>query len=263
METISGCIKSLDNIINDIEQSLCRPNSCSADGPGVTDEKGSTIIKPSGHSSSSSHGDEPMTSAKADRNPSKAELKKKEKSAAKKQQSSNILSDADSLYHQCDLRTGRILHVEGHPEADGLFVMKVTVGNDETRTVCAGLKKFIPAEELKGRLVVLICNLKPRKLRGIDSEAMCLAGSVASDGEKEKVVPLSVQAETAVGSRISAEGIEGESAVAEGKYLSGKNWDKVVARLRVLDGKACYDGRVLTALNSPIYCDLPDGSEIH
>ena len=88
-----------------------------------------------------------------------------------------------------DLRVGHILKAIKHPEADSLFVSTIAMGDkpgtDDTeevdgvvcRTVCSGLNGLIPLEEMQGRYVVVVCNLKPVKMRGVKSCAMVLAAS--------------------------------------------------------------------------------------
>lgn len=65
-----------------------------------------------------------------------------------------------------------------HPDADSLYVEKIDVGEPEPRTVVSGLVQFVPKEELQDRLVVVLCNLKPQKMRGVDSQGMLLCASV-------------------------------------------------------------------------------------
>ena len=88
-----------------------------------------------------------------------------------------------------DLRVGLIRIAEKHPDADSLFVSQIDVGEDKVRTVCSGLVKYIPLEEMQMRYVVCVCNLKEVKMRGVMSQAMVLAASekVEGDAEKEKV----------------------------------------------------------------------------
>jgi methionyl-tRNA synthetase len=83
-------------------------------------------------------------------------------------------------FAKLDLRVGKILTVEDHPNADKLFKMQVDFGV-EKRQVLAGLKGFYKAVELKGQQAVFIVNLEPRKIRGEMSEAMILA---ADEGKK-------------------------------------------------------------------------------
>lgn len=79
-----------------------------------------------------------------------------------------------------------------HPEADTLYVEKVDVGEPEPRTVVSGLVNFLPREELQDRLVLVVCNLKPQKMRGVESQAMllcaCRCAGRAMDGGRTGLV---------------------------------------------------------------------------
>tara|TARA_B100000959_G_scaffold19721_1_gene18996 strand:- start:2771 stop:4966 length:2196 start_codon:yes stop_codon:yes gene_type:complete len=83
-------------------------------------------------------------------------------------------------FMKVDMRTGRILSVDDHPDADKLYVISIEDAPGSTRTVCAGLKGHYEASDLVGLDVVFVANLEPRKLRGVLSEGMLLA---ADDGE--------------------------------------------------------------------------------
>ena len=80
-----------------------------------------------------------------------------------------------------NLRVGRITSVEDHPNADKLYVVQLDDGTEDGRTICAGLKAYYTPEEMTGKLVVFVENLKPRPLRGITSEGMMLAADDGSD----------------------------------------------------------------------------------
>ena len=82
-------------------------------------------------------------------------------------------------FMEVDLRVGKITNVEDHPNADRLYVVTIDDGTEGGRTICAGLKAYYSAEEMQGKSVVFVANLKPRPLRGVVSEGMMLA---ADDG---------------------------------------------------------------------------------
>ncbi len=75
------------------------------------------------------------------------------------------------------LQAGKILECRRHPEADKLLVVKVDVGEPEPRQIVAGVADVFAPEQLVGRTIVVVCNLKPVKLRGIWSNGMLLAAS--------------------------------------------------------------------------------------
>ena len=101
-------------------------------------------------------------------------------------------------FMKVDMRTGKIVSVDDHPNADKLFVIKIDEGDDSTRTVCAGLKGHYKPSELVGLNIVFVANLEPRKLRGVMSEGMILA---ADDGEGGVKV-LTTDGEINTGSRV-------------------------------------------------------------
>jgi methionyl-tRNA synthetase len=73
-----------------------------------------------------------------------------------------------------NLKVGKILSVEQHPEAEKLYVEKIDLGNGDIRQIVSGLKDYYSIDEMAGRLVVVAANLKPAKLRGVKSEGMVL-----------------------------------------------------------------------------------------
>ncbi|MBN28653.1 MAG: methionine--tRNA ligase [Euryarchaeota archaeon] len=101
-------------------------------------------------------------------------------------------------FMKVEMRTGRIVSVEDHPNADKLFVITIDEGSESTRTVCAGLKGHYEPSELEGLNVVFVANLEPRKLRGVMSEGMILA---ADDGEGGVKV-LTTEGDILSGSRV-------------------------------------------------------------
>jgi methionine--tRNA ligase beta chain len=101
-------------------------------------------------------------------------------------------------FAQTEMKIARIISVDDHPAADKLLVLRVDIGEESPRTLVAGLRGHYTAEELEGRLIVVVANLEPAKLRGVQSNGMLLA---ASDGEQ--VVLISPEKDLAPGSSIS------------------------------------------------------------
>ena len=77
-------------------------------------------------------------------------------------------------FDKIKLKVAEVVSVEDHPNADKLLVLKLKLG-DETRQVVSGIKKYYNKEELVGKKVVVVTNLKPIKLRGVESHGMVLA----------------------------------------------------------------------------------------
>jgi methionine--tRNA ligase beta chain len=89
---------------------------------------------------------------------------------------------------ELDLRVGKIVSCEPHPDADSLYVESIEVGEPEPRTIVSGLVKYVPQADMVDRAVVVIANLKARNMRGVKSHGMVLC---ASDEAHENVEPLS------------------------------------------------------------------------
>jgi len=107
-----------------------------------------------------------------------------------------------------DLRVGKVLSVEQHPDAEALFVEQIDVGEEKPRTVVSGLRNYMSADELEQRSVVLLCNLKPAKMRGVMSEGMLLAASRTNMEGVKEVIPLDPPEGSTAGARVFVEGYE-------------------------------------------------------
>lgn len=99
-------------------------------------------------------------------------------------------------FKQVELRVGEILNVQNVPNADKLYVLGVDVGGKQVQLV-AGLKPYYPEDELKGKKIVVVTNLKPATIKGITSEGMLLAA--VNEGN---VSLLTVDKEIPVGSPV-------------------------------------------------------------
>ena len=102
-------------------------------------------------------------------------------------------------WEKVDLRVGKILKVEDHPNADKLYILTVDLGEEEPRTIVAGLKNHCDKTDLEGKLAIFVVNLEPATLRGVKSEGMILA---AIEQNEKKVCILKPDEEVEVGSKI-------------------------------------------------------------
>ncbi len=85
-------------------------------------------------------------------------------------------------FAKIDLRVARILVAERIPKADKLLRLEVDLG-DEKRQILSGIAEWYTPEELIGRRIVVIANLAPRKMRGLESHGMLLAASHGENGK--------------------------------------------------------------------------------
>jgi|SRR3989344_6070528 len=103
-------------------------------------------------------------------------------------------------WQKLDLRVGKILKVEDIEGADKLYKLEVDLGKEiGKRTLVAGIKKNYNKDELKGKKIVIIANLAPRKLKGIESKGMLLA---AVNSDESKIIFIEPEKDIEAGSRI-------------------------------------------------------------
>ena len=80
-------------------------------------------------------------------------------------------------FKQISLRTGVVLSAQDHPNADRLLVLQVDIGEAAPRQLVAGIKGSYQAADLIGKQVIVVANMKPAQLRGVESQGMVLATS--------------------------------------------------------------------------------------
>ncbi|MDD3296254.1 MAG: hypothetical protein PHU64_02720 [Candidatus Omnitrophica bacterium] len=83
-------------------------------------------------------------------------------------------------FSKLDLKIGKVIEVNPHPDAEKLYVLKVDIG-EKVVTLVAGIKPFYEQDSLLGKQVVVLANLEPKTLRGIVSEGMLLAARSKDD----------------------------------------------------------------------------------
>ena len=98
-------------------------------------------------------------------------------------------------FSKIQLKVGKVIKCEKHPNADKLLVSQIDVGEETPRQIVSGIDDVYSPEELVGKYVVLVANLKPAKLRGVMSHGMLLA---ASKGDELQIVETTMP----VGSKV-------------------------------------------------------------
>ena len=148
-----------------------------------------------------------------------------------------------------DLRVGKIESLEEIEGSDKLYKLLVNLGN-EKRTLVAGLKQCYSKEELQGKRVIVLCNLKPRKIFGITSQGMILAAV----GDDNKPVLLTTEAH--IGKVVRVEGIEHnpKQEINIEEFLS--------VNLEARNGFVYYKGRILKADGKPVTTEKPISGKI-
>jgi phenylalanyl-tRNA synthetase alpha chain len=153
-----------------------------------------------------------------------------------------------------DIRVGVITKAFEHEEADKLFCEEIDIGEDEPRKIASGLKAHYKVEDLEGQRVLVLANLKERKLVGYPSHGMVLCAANADGSKVEFVEP---PADAAIGERIMVDGFDGEAAT-ENQIIKRKMLDAIFPDLKTNgDGVATYKGKPLATAEGP--CKAQNG----
>jgi methionine--tRNA ligase beta chain len=120
-----------------------------------------------------------------------------------------------------DIRVGRIVKAWEHPDADKLFCELVDIGEDEPRQIASGLKPYMNVEDLEGRMVLVLANLKARNLAGFPSHGMVLC---ASNEDHTEVKFVSPPVDAKIGERVTVPDFdfEGEEGAPFAENKVGK-----------------------------------------
>ncbi len=94
-----------------------------------------------------------------------------------------------SDFEKLDLRVAEIKKAEDIEGADKLVKLIIDVGELGERIICAGIKEYYSKDELKGKKIIVVANLAPRKLRGIESQGMLLAAVNKNENELSLIIP--------------------------------------------------------------------------
>ena len=100
-------------------------------------------------------------------------------------------------FRKIELKVATVKSAEPHPNADKLMVLQIDLG-DEQRQICAGIRNQYTPEELVGKQIVVVANLEPAKLRGLESQGMLLAAS-----DEGRVIVLTPDKTVLPGAKIS------------------------------------------------------------
>jgi methionyl-tRNA synthetase len=100
-------------------------------------------------------------------------------------------------FRRLELKVGTVKSAEPHPNADRLLVLRVDLGSEE-RQILAGIRAHYLAEDLVGKQIVVVANLEPAKLRGMESQGMLLAAS-----DNDRVIILTTEKPVTAGARVS------------------------------------------------------------
>ncbi|KIZ05494.1 methionyl-tRNA synthetase [Monoraphidium neglectum] len=170
--------------------------------------------------------------------------------------------DPTAFQAKVQIKVARILSAVPQPNSEKLLKLSADLGAGDTRQIMAGLQQYLKPEDLVGKLLCVVSNLKPAKLAGEPSEAMVLAAEGTGSGGEAIVRALVPPEGSQPGDPVH---LDGASPVANPKVLKLDEWRKVSPGLVVAGGHATYGGTALMTARG--YVTLPpeitDGCEIH
>lgn len=103
-------------------------------------------------------------------------------------------------FAKIDLRVATVLHAEPHPNADKLLVLRVDLGGGIERQILAGIRAHYEPAALIGRQIIVVANLAPRAMRGLESQGMLLA---AGDDARTTFAVLGTDKPMPAGSKVT------------------------------------------------------------
>jgi len=154
-----------------------------------------------------------------------------------KQQQQKAAAAATFDVSALDIRVGKIVKAWHHPESEKLFCEEIDLGEDAPRQIASGIRAFYKTEELEGRRVVVLCNLKSRKLVGFPSHGMVLCASNADHTAVECMEPPE---DAAIGERIVFEGFTEGEPEPENKIAKKKIFEKIAPDLKTDANGICF-----------------------
>jgi len=153
------------------------------------------------------------------------------------------------LFSKLDLVVGKIESVEKHPNADKLYIEKINIGTEQ-RQIVSGLANHYKPNELVGKNIILVKNLKSAKLRGVESYGMLLAA------EKGKELKILEAPKSKPGSVVSAE----EITPNPDKEIDINLFQQI--KLTTKQGRIIYKGHKLRTEHGDVVCNIEDNAEV-
>jgi methionyl-tRNA synthetase len=151
----------------------------------------------------------------------------------------------DDPFSKLDLRVAKVIDVKDHPNADTLYVLLIDLGKLGKKIIVAGMKPHYPKDEIKGKSIVIVSNLKPAVIRGTKSNGMLLAAE-----DKKGVCSLLNPGESTPGSEVFIDGIS-RKPVNVLEFEDFKKIDMTIGE----NQKAIYNGKILKTEKQDIVSD--------
>lgn len=156
-----------------------------------------------------------------------------------------------------DMRVGLVVKCWNHPDSEKLLCEEVDVGEASPRLIASGIRAFYSAEQVLGRKVVVLTNLKERSLAGFKSQGMVLAASTEDHG----TVRLLEAPDVPPGTRVLVPNVDVVDPATPAQMAKKKIWEKASVLLRTnAEGVVCWHGFPVVADTLNCRAELPDAA---
>ena len=163
------------------------------------------------------------------------QAERKEKEEVRKEE-----SIVEQFKKKVILKVSKIVDVQRHPGGDKLYILQLDTGEAERRQIVSSIVPYYREDELLGRNIVIVSNLKPANFRGVKSNGMLLAASEKGD-EEHKTCELIFADDLPVGAVIEFDNQEPVEKIAT--YLKAEHF--FALPIKVIDGTVCVEGNPL------------------
>lgn len=196
---------------------------------------------------------------------SKASTEKKQKKQKKEKQPQNNppkkknspANDDQPDICKLEFKVGVITKVWVHPEADKLYCEEIDVGEEQPRQIASGLRPHYSLEQMEGQRLLVVSNLKPKKLAGFQSAGMVLCAAETKEDGTETVVFVEPPTDSTIGEVISFEGLPSPEPFSGAQVEKKKIFQKCAEGMKTTEeGLAAWNGHVFMSSKGPCTASL-------
>ena len=149
-----------------------------------------------------------------------------------------------------DIRVGEIVRCWNHPDSEKLLCEEIDCGEEQARSIASGIRAFYSAEEFVGKKVMVLANLKDRKLAGFLSQGMVLCAS-SEDGSEVKILEPPAGAEN--GDRVVFSGVENGEPASSSQMKKKKILEKLAPMMKTDENGVAFCGENgMTVRDQPV-----------
>lgn len=184
----------------------------------------------------------------------KAKKEKKEKPQTNVQQKSKNTPSNEDQPDICKLefKVGVIKKVWVHPESEKLFCEEIDVGEEQPRLIASGLRPYYSIEEMEGRKLIIVSNLKPKKIAGFTSAGMVLCAAGSKEDGTETVVFVEPPKDAIIGEVVYFDGLPQPQPFSGAQVEKKKVFQSCADGMKTTDeGVAAWNGHVFLTSAGP------------